>query len=99
MWTLRLKVSVLADVPALPVAKTNARQMPQGRASSFLELKGTPFARCYKTHEKGIVPMLEAAQRVQLQCILIIALGDFSCFLLLLNFWLFCLTWLICVRE
>lgn len=89
MWTLRLKVSVLADVPALTVPKTNARQMPQGRASSSLELKGTLFATCYKTCEKGIVPMLEAAQDVQLQCILIIALGDISCFLLLLNFCLF----------
>lgn len=68
------------------VAKTNARQMPQGRESSSLELKGTPFARCYKTYQKGILPMLEVAQGVHLQCMLIIPLGNISCFLLLLNF-------------
>lgn len=83
LWTLRLKVP---DVPALLVGEPNARQIPQGGESSSLELKGTPFARCYKTYGKGILPMLEVAQGVQLQCILIIALGDISCFLLLLNF-------------
>lgn len=60
------------------VAKTNARQMPQGGERSSLELKGTPFARCYKTYQKRIVPMLEAAQGVQLQCMLII-LAFYSC--------------------
>lgn len=70
----------------LSVAKTYSRLMPQGRESSSLELKGTPFSRCYETYEKRIVPMLEAAQCVQMQCILIIPLGNISCFLLLLNF-------------
>lgn len=61
-------------------------QIPQGMESSTLELKGTPFARCYQTCRRGIVPMLEAAQGVQLQCILIITLGNISCFILLLSF-------------
>lgn len=80
-------------MPVLLVAKTNAMQMPQERESSSLQhhprTRENPPGRVLpKTYEKGMVPTLEAAQGVVLQCLPIIPPGTVAYFLLPLNFFL-----------